>query len=116
MIELSRLSLRLLPTGGGVGQAAAYLEPCPLAVDPFPQTGPLLEQGFVGDLDHRLAGDRVVIERQQPGVHPVLDQRGVDRPCRPEPETPAQQRLVVLADDHQAREQFGRIVLGGAVE
>jgi hypothetical protein len=53
------------------------MEPEPIAVlvQPVTQPGPMSQQRLVGDLDRRLAGCLLHVERQQPGRPVGVDHR-----------------------------------------
>lgn len=73
-VEGGRVAVLALPFGGGVGELLVDEESGAVGVDPVAQSGPGVQQGFVGDLDG------VAVHGDQPG--PDEDVKGGGRGVR----------------------------------
>ena len=74
-VEVAWLAPPCVPCVRRVGQVSHHRQRLAVFVQPTSQPGPVPDESFVSDLDRRLTGHGVVIERQQARVTERLDHR-----------------------------------------
>ena len=108
-IERARFAIHLDPGVRGLPQLTERDEAATILFDPGAQPRPFAQQGLVGDLDGRRPRPRMTVEREQPSVHPTVQQPVDAQVRRVAAELGASRHapggLAVGADHHQVLEQ-----------
>ena len=105
-------AVRLPVVRGGV-QGAAQADDVAVLVDPFDESWPFAQQGFVGDFDDGFAGDGVDVGDEQPVGEEPVDDGGVDTGEFVAGGAAAQVVVVVAGRDELGEQQADVVAVAG---
>ena len=107
------VAVRELPVVGGGVQGAAQADDVAVLVDPFDESWPFAQEGFVGDFEDGFAGDGVDVGDEEPVGEEPVDDGGVDTGEFVAGGASAQVVVVVAGGDELGEQQADVVAVAG---